>query len=252
MKLDQNHEQELRSVLLNIASTTDLELIASKLNMDKNFGPVQEIAGKSQKAISQFLLSFPKIKETRTRIKTLDSTLFKMMYCRKSDLNKINDIVGFIAVVDDLGACYQLLSELIEGGLKPSFRIYDSLDGTNLDYRSLDANFTLGDHYFQIQIRTLDLQRIYNQGPLTAEAYKERHFKKLHIYLSDQEFGIDYRVALFENIVENFKIGHHRVTSGGIEGFTKILDAYSSSAMNFDQLCETKLTAETRRVLKRK
>ncbi|HLD72387.1 MAG TPA: hypothetical protein VJA23_02280 [Candidatus Nanoarchaeia archaeon] len=249
MVLDPKVEEEIRRILWNLSSLKDLGHIISILKLDTQFKPVEKEARISQESLSN-ILSFPsRIKETRTRIKSIDSTIFKMIYCRKSDLNQINDIVGFIVIVDSVTDCYKLLSELTESGLKPSIRLYDSLDCPPSEYRSLDVNFMHQDHYSQVQIRTTEMQKVYDQGILTPQAYKNRCIKKLRHFLSDSEFGIDYRLALFERIINNFRTGYKTITENTLKGFVTVLEAYSAHALDFTRLYEVRITEETKKVI---
>lgn len=250
MKLSPKKKEELSNILWNISSTGELNSIAAELGLDTLFEPVLKQARQFQERTSQLISHCSKVRDSQYRIKTLESTLFKMIYCRKSDLNRINDIVGFRAIVDNVSDCYRLLAELIEEGLQPSYRFHDSLDNPNSAYRSLDVNFTTRDHYyFQVQIRTPEIQKVYDQGPLTPKTYKEKRFKKLHKYLNDRNFGIEYRLNLFEIIVDNFKRGYNE-TPKGISGLTTVIDLYSAGEIDYSQLYEIRLTENSREILK--
>ncbi|MBU0460747.1 MAG: hypothetical protein KJ771_08145 [Nanoarchaeota archaeon] len=249
MELNQQIKDELTKILVNMSSTKDLDNVIYGLGLESQFNPVLREARISQGNISQLLSKFPRIREVRTRIKTIDSTLFKMIYCRKSDLNRINDIVGFMAVVDDLENCYLLFSELNGEGLKPSVRFFDTLDCTASEYRSLDINFAHRNHYFKVQVRTHEIQRLYDQGPLTPEAYKKRRFTKLRKYLSDDAFGIDYRLNLFQKVVNNFRMGSDTAASYDSSGFIPILDEYSVEDMDYAQLHEIRLTEGSKKII---
>ncbi|MEM4266495.1 MAG: hypothetical protein QW404_00365 [Candidatus Nanoarchaeia archaeon] len=148
----------IEEILLNIKKTEDLTPIIEELKLDTKFKPVKETAEKSITIIQKETSKFKRIKETKQRIKTLDSSLFKMLYMRSEDLNRVNDLIGFLFLVDNLDECYKLFDEMMEEGMKPYFRIFDTLD-KKISYKSLDINIRIKGECFQAQIRTPDIEK---------------------------------------------------------------------------------------------
>ena len=247
-KLKMNRQFE--SVLLNLENTADLFPIIDSLELGCYFIPVNEAGGRVVDLVGKELSVFNGIVDVRKRVKSLDSILFKMLYGRVENINRINDFVGFITLVESVDDCYRFFRELLEFGFKPYFRVFDTLDMEGGYYRSLDVNFLCDDRCFQVQIRTLDIQRDYEIGYLSAENYKKRKIERFRKFLKEDEtFGIDFRLSLLDRVCANFERGFRNL--GLIEEYSlvQLLDSYSSKDFDYGSIKELRVNDRTRRVL---
>ncbi|MDP3728436.1 MAG: hypothetical protein Q8R18_03190 [bacterium] len=227
------NEEEIKHRLLQLKRIEDLDPIIEAFQMHHSLKPVRDSAVIAQEFIGERLKDFPQA-STLSRIKSPDSLLFTMLCSRKKDLNQVNDFLGFRSILPSIDDCYGLLEELLKKDFFPYWRVFDSLEEDPTLYRSLDLNLHIDNAPFQLQIRTPALEQACQEGELAHGKYKKRRIENFKHYLrTDEEWGIEFRLALLQSIQFQFKKGHALAEKHSFS-FKDALDAYSEKPLHYD------------------
>jgi len=110
-------------------------------------------------------------KNIRSRVKTVKSIMNKYAYLETTDLTSIQDIVGITIIQPSINECYQVFEDFLKRGFVPYYKLLDTLKEPINNYSSLDTYFKNDRDSFELQIRTIEADKLYL---FTHEQYKKR------------------------------------------------------------------------------
>ena len=227
-------DEEIGNILMGIESVADLRPIIERLRLDCLLEPVYGQVRSLQANISLELLHSEKINNFKSRVKEPESLLFKMLYARYSNLNEVNDFLGFLILTEDTKECYEMLRYFLRNGFYVYGRIWDSLSEKN-GYKSLDLNLRKRDAVFNLQIRTLNSESELAGGEFSHKSYKMNRILKLKKFMSeDPHWGLDFRINLIRKIQINFEEGGSSILRDKSLSFVGLLDRYSQNPLDYN------------------
>ena len=134
--------------------------------------------------------------EIKGRVKSVYSIYNKLNNGKKWD--DIYDILALRIFVDKESDCYQVIG-LIHSRFRPipsRFKDYIALPKENM-YQSLHTTvFGPGGRFYEIQVRTYEMDEIAEKGIASHWSYKEKGTKKIQTYM-------ETKLELYRSIIEN-------------------------------------------------
>ncbi|MCQ2814759.1 MAG: bifunctional (p)ppGpp synthetase/guanosine-3',5'-bis(diphosphate) 3'-pyrophosphohydrolase [Bacilli bacterium] len=187
--------KETMEVFLPIASRLGLDHIKSELGElclkylePQRYQEIKKLLTKRTKTLKKNLDTFSKkiadiLYEAKIpfeisfRVKSIDS-IYDKMYNRGHSFDEIYDIMALRIITDTEIQCYEILG-LIHKVYKPlpkRFKDYIASPKTNM-YQSLHTTVLSGDgNFYEVQIRTKDMDSVAENGIAAHWAYKEGHY----------------------------------------------------------------------------
>ena len=133
-------------------------------NVDHTIGEIKKIL--DENSVKDY--------QIKGRIKNIYS-IYKKMVNQQKDFNDIYDILAIRVIVNTIGECYQVLG-LIHSHYTPvprRFKDYIAVPKPNM-YQSLHTTVISNDGFtFEVQIRTVDMDKVAEYGIAAHWAYKE-------------------------------------------------------------------------------
>lgn len=184
--------KETYEVFIPIASRLGLDQIkcemsdlALKYMEPEKFKEINELLSKKTKSLGKSLSTFQKKLadllyenhipfEISSRVKSI-SSIYEKMYVKGKAFEEIYDILALRIITNTEIQCYEILG-LIHQIYKPlqgRFKDYIAMPKSNM-YQSLHTTVVVGDgNYYEVQIRTQEMNEVAESGIAAHWAYKE-------------------------------------------------------------------------------